>query len=118
MGFGGFGGLGYMPKGYAPLPQFYPTAYFPGFDPACLAKYEPAWGHDNDRLKQSHVVLKSGELPPATPDTSMMFKDGFLGRPRHNQLLYPSEKMFNFSLNSPMFIPILDGASPRPPTTR
>ena len=75
-------------------------------DPASGAKYEPAWGNG---------FLKSGELPPATPDTSMMFKDGPHGRTR-NHLLPPPQ--YNNACTSPMFIPFLNEASPRPPPTR
>ena len=65
-------------------------------DLACFAKYEPAWGHhEYDRLK-SQSVFKSGELPPATPDTSLMFKEGFLGgRNLRNPMYYPHDKMSN-----------------------
>lgn len=35
-----------------------------------------------------------------------------------NPILFPNDKMYNYSLNSPMFIPILNEASPRPQTGR
>ena len=100
--------------------MYHPPLGFPhhSIDPACLTKYELAWGADYDRLNKGQQPLKSGELPPATPDTSMMFKDMNMGRPFRNPMLYPAEKVFNLSMNSPMFIPFMDGASPRPPTTR
>ena len=43
--------LSYMPRGY-PIPQFHPLHGYGGGDPACLAKYEPAWGTDFDRLSK------------------------------------------------------------------
>ena len=111
--------LGYMSRGY-PMHMYHPPLGFHhhSIDPACLTKYELAWGADYDRLNKGQQPLKSGELPPATPDTSMMFKDMNMGRPFRNPMLYPAEKVFNLSMNSPMFIPFMDGASPRPPTTR
>ena len=73
----------YMHRGYRhhhPI-QFHHHHYggLGGIDPACLAKYEPAWGADFDRLSkggaQQAAFNKSGELPPATPDPSqLMFK--------------------------------------------
>ena len=68
--------LGYMHRGY-PIPPFHPLHGYGGggIDPACLAKYEPAWGTDFDRISKGQPpAFKSGELPPATPDPSQMFK--------------------------------------------
>lgn len=50
---------------------------FGSIDPACLTKYEPAWGADYERLSKTQSVYKAGELPPATPDPSAMFKENF-----------------------------------------
>ena len=44
-------------------------------DPACHAKYELAWGPD--LMGKGPPGFKAGELPPATPDPSQMFKEGF-----------------------------------------
>mmetsp|Transcript_29638 Transcript_29638/g.39414 ORF Transcript_29638/g.39414 Transcript_29638/m.39414 type:complete len:117 (-) Transcript_29638:1254-1604(-) len=113
--------MGYMSRGYPMHHQFHPLNGFHhhgSIDPACLTKYELAWGVDPDRLTKGYPAFKSGELPPATPDTSMMFKDMNMGRSFRNPMLYPGEKMFNLSMNSPMFIPFMNEASPRPPTTR
>ena len=58
----------YMPRGFPMhhLPQGYGA-----IDPACHAKYEPAWGIAGP------PVFKAGELPPATPDPHQMFREGF-----------------------------------------
>jgi hypothetical protein len=86
-----------------------PLTGFSNIDPACGEKFPLVWG------------LKSGELPPATPDPQQMFKDGGyypFRYPMRNQM-FPPDKMFNYSMNSPMFIPnILNEASPRVPPTR
>lgn len=83
-------------------------------EPACHARYEFAWGQDYDRLGKVQPVLNRGELPPATPDPSQMFKESYYqGRPIRNHL-QPQYDNFKLSLNSPMFIPVLDAASPRP----
>lgn len=90
-------------------------------DSAALHRYDLAWGADIDRLNKGQTTFKSGELPPATPDPSNLFKDiGSLGTRPRNPLLVPmGEKMYNLSMmNSPMFIPFMGEASPRPPTTR
>ena len=67
-----YGGLGhYVPRGY----PFYQVPNclqgLGAIDPACHAKYDLAWGQDKP------PNFKAGELPPATPDPSQMFKDGF-----------------------------------------
>ena len=110
--------MGYMSRGY-PMNMYHPHLgyHHHNIDPACLAKYEPAWGADYDRFNKGSA-FKSGELPPATPDTSMMFKDVNMGRTYRNPMLFPAGDRLNLSMNSPMFIPFMDGASPRPPTTR
>lgn len=113
--------FGYMPQGY-PMHPYHHHPHLQGFhhniDPACLTKYELAWGADYDRLNKGQNAFKSGELPPATPDTSMLFKDfGGMGRPLRNLLPFPmGEKMY--TMNSPMFIPFMNETSPRPTTTR
>ena len=70
-----YGGLGtYMQRGF---PMHHLASGFGAIDPACHAKYELAWGPDLDRLAKGPPVFKAGELPPATPDPSQMFRDGF-----------------------------------------
>ena len=109
-GMSGFNSLGgFMPRGF-PMHSFHPIhgLNHPNIDPACNAKYELAWGADYERLNKGGPTFKAGELPPATPDTSMMFKDGFMNRQIRNPMLFQNDKMFNLSMNSPMFIPIMD----------
>ena len=56
-------------------------------------------------------------MPPATPDTSQLFNmPNFQGKHVRNMMM-PAN--FNLqSMNSPMYIPVLTEASPRPPPTR
>jgi len=61
----GYPGMGYMPSSYHM--NFHPLSGFSGIE-ACQEKFPFAWGHSS---------LKSGELPPATPDPSNLFKEGF-----------------------------------------
>lgn len=70
-----------MPRGF-PMHGFHTLhgMHHSNIDPACHAKYELAWGADYDRINKGQPSFKAGELPPATPDTSMMFKDGFMNR--------------------------------------
>ena len=93
------------------------SGFHHNIDPTCLEKYAPAWGpSDYDRMNKGQGAFKSGELPPATPDTSMIFNDK-VGRPSlRNLLAYPI--MNRDIMNSPMFIPLHNETSPRPPTTR
>ena len=46
-----------------------------------------------------------------------MFRDGgFQMKQMRNPI--PQDKLFNYTMNSPMFIPILNETSPRPTTAR
>ena len=60
----GYPGMGYMPSNY--YMNIHPLSSFGGIE-ACQEKFPYAWGHSS---------LKSGELPPATPDPSNLFKEG------------------------------------------
>lgn len=103
---GSLHGMGYMPNINM---NFMPNMH--GFGPieqACHEKFPLAWGQP---------FIKSGELPPATPDPSQMFREGgFQMKQMRNPI--PPEKLFNYTMNSPMFIPILQETSPRPTTSR
>ena len=60
--------MGYIPRGFPIHPVYHPMHGYGAIDPACDAKYALAWGPDYDRMGKSLATLKSGELPPATPD--------------------------------------------------
>ena len=114
-----FSSMGYhLPRGYPPYPYHPLQGFAAGIDPACISKYEPAWGADYDRFSKANPIYKSGELPPATPNPDQLIKEGYQGRPIRHPLMPFNEKMFNLSMNSPMYINMINETSPRPPTTR
>ena len=81
-----------MPRGYLPYP-YAPYHPFAGME-AANSKYDLAWGGDRD-MQARVQPFKSGELPPATPDPSAMFKEGgFFGRSLRSQMIHPSKEMF------------------------
>ena len=48
-----YGQFGFMHRGGYPVPYHYPLhGYGPTGLDACLAKYEPAWGADFDRISK------------------------------------------------------------------
>ena len=108
--FNSFGFPPHMhPRGMPPNP-FTLTGLGHETGPACHAKYELAWGSDLAIGKPPPQAVLKCELPPATPDPGMIFRD--LSSSRRPAFLSHHREM-NLPMNSPMFIPFMT-ESPRP----
>lgn len=93
----------------------------PEMQPVCNMRYEPAWGIEGDsQMKRSQIQMRSGEIPPATPDPNMAFKmHSSIVRPGilPQQLRQDMEKLKEYPMmSSPMFLNMNFHDSPRPPT--